>query len=269
MSRRLTIALAVVFLFSFVLRVEPQEAKGKDEGIDIYNYYKDACVDVRTIIETENLRSEWGGSGCFISDEGYLLTAAHVVKEKTDALKIFPFGETKILSYKYEVVVKSKERKYTAELIGVNMDCDVAILKVNDIDKKDYKVATMGNSDKLSIGEKIYVIGSPYSTSISMTSGIVSQLHQHIDLTYIEDWIQISAPINPGNSGGVLLNTNGEVVGIINAKIMGAEGMGYSLPINLANIPRLMKGDVKRGYFGAEALIDNFARRGTSEEARL
>lgn len=247
-----------------------QEAKktGFKDSVEIYDHYKDACVDVLTTIETENSKVQSQGSGCFIDENGHLITAAHVVKEENDTLNSF-FGKSKIRNYQYEVILKSKNRRYSAKLVGFNVYVDAAILKVNDIDKKDYKVAKIGNSDKLKIGEKIYVIGSPFGASNSMTEGIVSQLHRYIYLCYVEDWIQISAAVNPGNSGGVLLNQSGEVVGIINAKNFGAEGMAYSLPINLANIPQLMKGAVKRGYSGFECLLENFPRDGIQDKPKL
>src|SRR3989344_2460442 len=259
------------------------EAKPKiDRGVELYNEYLDASVDIVTTAETEIGKKSWSGAGCFIDKEKYkhiitlkenealAITVSHVVKEEKDKLvRGFGFSAIKILSYKYEVTLKSKKRKYTAELVGWNLWNDTAIIKVKDIDKTDFKAAKIGDSDTLHIGQKIYVIGSPYGVSNTITDGIVSQLHQRGDDLYVEDWIQISAPVNPGNSGGVLINDAGEIVGIVTAGIRGADGMGYAVPINLANIPQLLKGEVKRGIFGAEAMIENFSRMGEANKPKI
>ena len=259
------------------------EAKPKiDRSIELYNEYQFASVDIVTTIETEIGKQAWLGAGCFIDKDQYknivslkenealVITVSHVVKNEKDKLiKIGGHNFIKILNYKYEVTLKSKKRKYNAELVGWNLRNDTAILKVKDIDKNDFKVAKIGNSNNLSVGQKIYVIGSPYGISNTITDGIISQLHQRLDHLYIEDWIQITAPINPGNSGGVLINDAGEIVGIISAGIRGADGMGYAVPINLANIPQLLKGEVKRGIFGAEAMIENFSRMGEANKPKI
>lgn len=248
----------------------PETKPKVDRGIELYNEYLDSSVDIMTTVETEIGKQSWSGAGCFFNEDGYVITAAHVVKEEKDKLlHVRGYSAIKILSYKYEVTLKSKKRKYSAELIGWNLWNDTAILKVNGIDKNDFKVAKIGNSDNLRVGQKIYVIGSPYGVSNSITDGIVSQLHKHFNFKYMEDWIQISAPINPGNSGGVLINDTGEIVGIISAGIREADGMGYAVPINLANIPQLLKGEVKKGIFGAEAMVDNFSRMGSTEKPKI
>src|SRR3989344_2305750 len=130
------------------------EVKPKiDRGIELYNEYQDASVDIVTTVETEVGKKFWSGAGCFFSEDGYVITAAHVVKEEKDKLvRGFGFNAIKILSYKYEVTLKSKKRKYTAELVGWNLWNDTEILKVNGIDKNDFKFAKMGDSDSLRVG---------------------------------------------------------------------------------------------------------------------
>lgn len=246
-------------------------------GIEIYDHYKKASVDIDTYIELENGTKgrAWGGSGCFIdktqfkniltlkSDEALVITAAHVVKADNDKL----FDRIKIVNYKYEVILKSQGRKYPAKLVGWNSYSDSAVIKVEGIKPDEYQTAKLGDSDTLQIGEKVYAIGSPHGISSTITEGIIGQLHQHLGFIYIEDWIQFSAAVNPGNSGGILLNIQGEVVGIVCAKR--AEGMGYAVPLNLMNIPLLLKGEVKKRYFGAECLVDNFSSTGTASEPKL
>ncbi|MEK7590494.1 MAG: trypsin-like peptidase domain-containing protein [Patescibacteria group bacterium] len=238
------------------------------EAEKIYEDFKFASVDVTTIMITEKGKAVTGGAGCFINKEGLVITACHVVKENDDEIATI-FGKIKILSYEYEVTLKEKGKKYKAELVGYNFENDGALLRVKGIKPEEYTAAKLGDSDKLRVGQKIYVIGMPYGLSNSITDGIVSQLHRHIDTFYVEDWIQISAPVNPGNSGGVLVDQEGKIVGIINLKIMSADGIAFSLPINLLNVPQLMAGEVKRGKLGIECLVDNFPRMGSYQKPSL
>ena len=253
--------------------VNPQtELQGQSklsEAERIYEEFKFSSVDVTTVAITEKGRATVGGAGCFINKEGLVITACHVVKVKNDEIPGLLGGNTKILSYEYEVTLKEKGKKYKAELVGYNFENDGALLRVKGIKPEEYTAAKLGNSDKLKIGQKIYVIGMPYGLSNSISDGIVSQLHRHIDFSYIEDWIQISAPVNPGNSGGVLVDQEGQVVGIINLKIMFSDGIAFSLPINLLNVPQLTSGEVKKGDLGVECLIDNFPRMGTYQKPSL
>lgn len=245
-----------------------QSSTQLSEAEKIYEDFKFASVDVTTIAVTEKGKAIAGGAGCFISNDGLVITACHVAKFKNDEITAL-FGSTKILSYEYEVTLKGKGKKYKAELVGYNFENDGALLRVKGIKPEEYTVAKLGNSDKLKVGQRIYVIGMPYGLSNSITDGIISQLHRHIDFCYVEDWIQISAPINPGNSGGVLVDQEGKIVGIINLKIMSADGIGFSLPINLLNISQLTNGEVKKGEIGIECLIDNFPRMGTYQKPLL
>lgn len=296
--RKWQIAAAVMMLPFGVSMVMAQEAppkpavpsnpskpeKKEKSGAEIYNYYKETSVDIVTSIELKNGNTikAWQGSGYFLnkndykeiislkSDEAMVATAAHVVKEKKDELSMGLFNNVKIQSYKYEVILKSKGKKYSAKLIGWNLHNDSAVLKVEGINPAEYKPAKLGDSDKLQIGEKIYAIGSPHGVSNTITEGIISQLHQWIDHIYIEDWIQFSAAINPGNSGGMVVNIYGEVVGLISAKARGSEGMGYAVPLNLIDIRLLLKGEeIKKRFFGAEALIDNFPNMGDAVEPKV
>lgn len=249
-------------------RTELQGQSQLSEAEKIYEDFKFASVDVTTTAMTEKGKAFAGGAGCFINKEGLVITACHVVKERGDEIAA-GFGKIKILSYEYEVTLKEKGKKYKAELVGYNFENDGALLRVKGIKPEEYTAAKLGDSDKLKVGQKIYVIGAPYGLSNSITDGIVSQLHRHTDVFYVEDWVQISAPINPGNSGGVLVDQKGEIVGIINYKEMPADGVAFSLPINLLNIPQLMTGEVKKGELGIECLVDNFPRMGTYQKPSL
>jgi len=175
------------------------------------------------------------GSGFIISQEGYILTNEHVV-HKAEKIK----------------VTLSDGRKFTGKLIGSDLDSDIAIVK---IDSDDLPIVTLGDSDKLRVGEIVVAIGNPYGLQQTVTMGVVSAEGRSIPVeehTY-RNFIQTDTAINPGNSGGPLLNTKGEVVGINTAIIPYAQGIGFAIPINIPkkNIDELIKlGKVRRSWLG-------------------
>jgi len=157
------------------------------------------------------------GSGVVISEDGYILTNAHVVE---DAGKI---------------KVRFKDRQeYAATVRGVDKQSDIAIIKV---DAKGLSPAKLGDSNKARVGEMVVAIGAPFELDYSVTFGHISAKGRRVFAdTYMmdQDFLQTDASINPGNSGGPLVNLNGEVVGI-NTLIRGVNtGIGFSVPINLA-----------------------------------
>lgn len=178
------------------------------------------------------------GSGVIVSQDGYILTNNHVVSE-ADKIK-----------------VQLKDNKeYDAKIIGSDEKSDIAVIK---IDVKDLPYATMGDSDKLEVGEIVLAIGNPMGLNHTVTMGIVSAVGRNSllqDVTY-QDFIQTDAAINPGNSGGALINTNGEVIGI-NTAIASRDGYyqgyGFAIPSNMAKyvMESLIKtGKVDRGFIG-------------------
>ncbi|WP_412067878.1 trypsin-like peptidase domain-containing protein [Rubrivirga sp. IMCC43871] len=190
------------------------------------------------------------GSGIIISPAGYVLTNAHVVARTNEATIVMP----------------SLKREYRAEVVGRDPTTDVAVLRLLEVgvtDDTPLPVAALGDSDALSVGEWVLVVGSPYGLQNSITSGIISALGrgglQAIQDDFaIEDFIQTDAAINPGNSGGALINLRGEVVGLVtaNASENGASaGYGFAVPINLARVVAedlIRYGEVRRGYLGVE-----------------
>lgn len=182
------------------------------------------------------------GSGIIISSDGYILTNNHVVKNASEN------GIKVILTDKSE---------FTAKLIGIDPNTDVAVIKV---DATNLPVATIGNSDDVQVGQWVVAIGNPLGLNSTVTAGIVSALGRNIQLggdNYsISNFIQTDAAINPGNSGGALVDINGSVVGINTAiKTTNGyyQGYGFAIPINLAKnvASELMKnGKVTRGYIG-------------------
>ena len=136
----------------------------------------------------------------------------------------------------------------TAEVQGTDPETDLGVVKVrlSDISSETMsaiKVATLGSSDNLSVGESAVVIGNALGYGQSVTTGVISGLDREVALqgddgTIIKNkLIQTDAAVNPGNSGGALLNTNGEVVGIVSAKYSSTdvEGVGYAIPISSAS----------------------------------
>ncbi len=161
------------------------------------------------------------GSGVIFSSDGYIITNAHVVS-KAKKLK----------------VVLSNGKKYEAKLIGSDDVTDLAVIK---IDATGLTPATFGSSSELEVGDDVLAIGSPDGEEFSstVTAGIVSGLDRAVtnsETGYTMNCIQTDAAINPGNSGGALVNMKGHVVGINSSKIVDTtvEGMGFSIPINVA-----------------------------------
>ena len=159
------------------------------------------------------------GSGVIISQDGYILTCAHVVS-----------GATSV-----KVQLNGSDESYDATVVGQDSTSDVAVLK---IEATGLTPAVIGDSDALAVGEVAVAVGNPLGTlSNTVTDGIVSALNRQVtvqnnDMTLI----QTDASISPGNSGGGLFNGNGELIGIVNAKssYSEAEGIGFAIPINTA-----------------------------------
>jgi serine protease Do len=174
------------------------------------------------------------GTGFIISKDGFIVTNNHVVAD-ADTIK---------------VVLKDK-REFDAKVIGRDPQTDLALIKIDA--KEALPVVPLGSSAKLQVGEWVVAIGSPFGLEQTVTAGIVSAKGRVIGSGPYDDFIQTDASINPGNSGGPLLNMNGEVVGINTAIIAGGQGIGFAIPIDLANniIAQLKAtGEVTRGWLG-------------------
>jgi len=177
------------------------------------------------------------GSGFVIDRDGTILTNYHVVD-----------GAQKI------VVKLSDGRSFGAKVLGKDQKTDIAIIKIDT--GQDLPAATLGDSDRLEVGEWVMAIGNPFGLDHTVTSGIVSAKGRHIGAGPYEDFIQTDASINPGNSGGPLINLRGEVVGIntaIFSQSGGNIGIGFAIPTNLVKelLPNLKdNGKVVRGYLG-------------------
>ncbi len=185
-----------------------------------------------------DLEQQSVGSGFIIGSDGYIVTNAHVV-DGAD-----------------EVNVKlSDRREFKAKVIGLDKRTDVALLK---IDAKDLPKATIGDPEKLKVGEWVVAIGKPFGLENTMTAGIVSAKGRDLPQENLIPYIQTDAAVNPGNSGGPLFNLKGEVVGI-NALIFsqtgGFMGLSFAVPIDVAMnaVSQIReKGRVTRGKIGVQ-----------------
>ena len=174
------------------------------------------------------------GSGFVWDEAGHIVTNYHVVEDAETVKVIFAGGAST-----------------AAEVIGVDPEADLAVLKVN-LPASELQPLILGDSDALQVGQLTVAIGNPYGQDFTMTSGIVSAVGRTIPSSgssfSIPEVIQTDAAINPGNSGGPLLNRHGEVVGI-NTMILSdsgsSDGVGFAIPINIARqvVPTLIKGE--------------------------
>lgn len=161
------------------------------------------------------------GSGFFVSSDGLIVTNKHVVADE---------------QAEYTVITQNGT-EYAAKVLARDPSNDIAVIK---IDGQNFPALTLGDSDRIRVGETIIAIGNPLGEfENSVSRGIVSGLKRSLeagsgrgDSEHLSDIIQIDAAINPGNSGGPLFNLSGEVIGVNVAMAQGAENIGFSLPIN-------------------------------------
>jgi S1-C subfamily serine protease len=187
-------------------------------------------IDIRTAPQSSPLfdigAQEGTGSGVIYTNDGYIITNNHVVEGAQDITVTLASGE-----------------ELNGKNIGADPENDIAVVK---IDKSDLPVLTLGDSDKLVVGQLCAAFGSPFGFEQTVTSGIVSALNRSISAgsqsggqtTVLTNLIQTDAAINPGNSGGALTDGRGRLIGI-NAVIAtasgGSEGVGFAIPINTAS----------------------------------
>lgn len=161
------------------------------------------------------------GSGSIVTSDGYILTNSHVVSD----------GEAGEIS-----VLLSDDKTLNAKLIWNDTTLDLAVIKV---DAKNLPAISLGDSDKIKVGDKAVAIGNPLGLELqsTVTSGIISGLNRTVSFqngAQMDGLMQTDAAINSGNSGGALLNSNGDLIGINTAKAGNSDGIGFAIPVNIA-----------------------------------
>jgi serine protease Do len=189
------------------------------------------------------------GSGFIVSPKGYILTNEHVIEDATRIIVGLQSGQ-----------------KYRGEVVGVDPETDVAVIK---IDAQDLPTVTLGDSNAAQVGDWVLAMGSPFGLDQTVTAGIISKKERESPyFSNFQRFLQTDAAINRGNSGGPLVNMRGEVIGM-NSQIATStgdyNGIGFALPANETNFVYkqiISHGKVKRGYLGVtlESVHDEFAK---------
>jgi serine protease Do len=214
-----------------------------------------AVVHVRTIYgpgnfsvnpfdQYANPHAQSSGSGVILSDDGYIVTNAHVIEEATTI----------------EVVMNNNQRFY-ANVVGTDPSTDLALLKIK---AQGLPFVAYGNSDGVAPGQWVLAIGNPFDLTSTVTAGIVSAKARNIGILrdknrlQVESFLQTDAAVNPGNSGGALVNLNGELIGINSAMATSSgsyAGYSFAIPVSLVKkiVDDLLEfGQVQRGLLGVE-----------------
>lgn len=193
------------------------------------------------------------GSGIIFSQDGYVITNAHVIGNSKTAYAIR--------------VVTSDGKVYKAGVVGYDSRTDIAVLKMDDA--KGLTPATFGDSSQLEVGQDIIVVGNPGGLDYqnTTTKGVISALDRKLSTSSLTKYIQTDAAINPGNSGGPLVNYYGQVVGITTSKIVSEtyEGMGFAIPSQ--TVKNIVDTLVKNGYVEGRVKIGISGIAVTSEQA--
>lgn len=181
------------------------------------------------------------GSGVIFSEDGHIITNKHVI-ENADRIEVI-----------------HKRRSWDAELVGVDPNTDIAVLKVEE---EKLPAIAVGNSREIQVGDWVLAVGNPFNLTSTVTAGIVSAKGRHINLLKssfpLESFIQTDAAINPGNSGGALVNMRGELVGINTAILSNTgsyAGYGFAVPSNIVKkvVEDLIKyKEVQKAFINAE-----------------
>ncbi len=236
----------------------PNSVSDERNSIEVYKTISPGVAFITTSTKFEDFygrefeEERGNGSGSVIDKNGHILTNYHVVE-----------GASKL------TVSLGADKVYPAKIVGGDPDTDLAVIKITP-PREGLTIVPMGNSNKLSVGQKVLAIGNPFGLDRTLTTGVISGLERPIRARNgrpIDAAIQTDASINPGNSGGPLLDKWGRMIGI-NSQILspagGSVGVGFAVPINTAKriIPQLIQyGAVNRpnlgGSFKSVAELNN------------
>lgn len=205
--------------------------------ISVSNSVKNSVVHIEVVQKVDDRKFQVMGSGVVTDEAGYIVTNDHVVDNQQQIMVTLP-----------------SKREYPADLIGVDKQTDLAVIKVKTPEK--LSVARLGNSDDVKVGEWVIAVGNPYGFDRTVSFGIVSGKGRVMpnfgrDVSFLNDFIQTDAAIDPGSSGGPLVNLKGEIIGINSMGI--GRGQGFTIPINMAKEVEkkiIASGGIERGWIG-------------------
>lgn len=206
--------------------------------ISVSDSIKPSVVHIEVIKKSNDQRYESLGSGLIIDPRGYILTNEHVIDNHIEVM-----------------VTLESNLEYRAEVVGTDKLTDLALIKITPPEDIDLRVAELGNSDSVQVGEWVIAVGNPYGFDRSVSFGIVSGKGRVLNVPsltpLLNDFIQTDAAIAPGSSGGPLVNLRGQVIGI-NSRGLGRT-QGFTIPINIAIEVKdklLATGKIDRGWLG-------------------
>jgi len=227
---------------------DPTTASDEQNNIEVYKavspgvVYIQSTTTVRDFFGLFSEAREGAGSGSIIDEQGDILTNYHVIADAQKLTVSFGGG-----------------RNYPAKVVGRDPDTDLAVIRLLEKPTEAITIVSMGDSDKLVVGQKVLAIGNPFGLDRTLTTGVISGLQRPIraqNNRQIEGAIQTDAAINPGNSGGPLLDSHGRMIGInsqIESPSGASAGVGFAIPVNIAKriVPQLVQnGYVQRPKLG-------------------
>lgn len=231
---------------------DPTVASDERNNIEVYRTMSPGVAFITSTSRGQSIfeqgERQGSGTGSIIDAQGYILTNDHVIA-----------GAQRL------TVSLGASRTYPAKLIGTDPSTDLAVIKIEP-PREGLTVVPLGNSDELTVGQKVLAIGNPFGLDRTLTTGVISGLQRPIRSRPLQgapqgrpiEAVQTDASINPGNSGGPLLDSRGRMIGI-NSQILspagGSVGVGFAVPVNVAKrvVPQLIRsGEVVRPQLGIQ-----------------